>query len=58
MKLNKEQYDIFKKLSSKRKTPFWSDELPLASDRAKYILSTPELSEQLIKEIRESRRRG
>lgn len=56
IKLTKEELKIFRELSSKSKNRFWQGETPLMSDRARYILSKPHLSKQLIKLIRESRK--
>jgi len=56
IKLTKEESEIFKKLSKKRKTTFWDSETPLMSDRARWIVSTPHLAKQLTEEIRKQRR--
>lgn len=39
----------------KKKTTFWSSELPLTSKRANYILSRPRESKSLAKAVRASR---
>lgn len=56
IKLTEEELIIFKKLSLNSKYKFWQGETPLLSDRARFILSKPNLSKQLADEIRKSRR--
>ena len=56
IELSKEEYEKFKKLSSKRKTTFWNEETPLMSDRARWVISTPHLAGKLVGEIRKQRK--
>ena len=55
IELTEEEYEKFMSLGSKRKS-FWSGEKILMSDRARWLVSTPQLAEKLAEEIRKQRR--